>query len=69
MYQSLRLSLFAMYSPSDQDAWVRPNVQYKITDYWSAETGANIFLGEKDYSFFGQFKNNTNVYAGVRWSF
>ena len=69
MYQSLRLSLFAMYSPSDQDAWVRPNVQYKITDYWSAETGANIFLGKNDYSFFGQFKNNTNVYAGVRWSF
>jgi hypothetical protein len=69
MYQNLRLSLFAFYSPSDQDAYVRPSVHYKITDRWSADVGANIFIGEKDHIFFGQFKDNTNVYLGVRWSF
>jgi len=69
MYQNLRLSLFAFYSPSDQDAYVRPSVHYKITDRWSADVGANIFIGEKDHTFFGQFKDNTNVYLGVRWSF
>ena len=69
MYQNLRLSLFTFYSPSDQDAYVRPNIHYKITDHWSAEAGANIFLGEKDYTFFGQFQNDTNVYMGIRWSF
>ena len=69
MYQNLRLSLFTFYSPSDQDAYVRPNIHYKITDHWSAEAGANIFLGEKDYTFFGQYKNDTNVYMGIRWSF
>jgi hypothetical protein len=69
MYQNLRLSLFTFYSPSDQDVYMRPNIHYRITDHWSAEVGANIFLGEKDYTFFGQFENDTNVYSGVRWSF
>ncbi|MEW6375318.1 MAG: hypothetical protein AB1502_05940 [Thermodesulfobacteriota bacterium] len=69
MYQNLRLSLFTFYSPSDQDAYVRPNIHYKITDHWSAEAGANIFFGKKDHTFFGQFKDNTNVYLGLRWSF
>jgi hypothetical protein len=69
MYQNLRLSLFTFYSPSDQDVYMRPNIHYKITDHWSAEAGANIFFGEKDHTFFGQFKNDTNVYLGLRWSF
>ena len=69
LYQNLKLSLFTFYSPSDQDGYIRPNVHYKITDHWSAEGGANIFAGRKDHTFFGQFKNDTNVYSGVRWSF
>ncbi len=69
MYQNLRLSLFTFYSPSDQDIYMRPNIHYRINDHWSAEAGANIFFGEKDYTFFGQFENDTNVYLGVRWSF
>ncbi|MDO8724405.1 MAG: hypothetical protein Q7J31_19555 [Syntrophales bacterium] len=69
LYQNLKLSLFTFYSPSDQDVYIRPNVHYKITDHWSAEGGANIFAGRKDHTFFGQFKNDTNIYAGVRWSF
>jgi len=69
MYQNLRLSLFTFYSPSDQDVYMRPNIHYRITDHWSAEAGANIFFGEKDHTFFGQFKDNTNVYLGFRWSF
>lgn len=68
LYQNLKLSFFTFYSPSDQDVYIRPNVHYKITDHWSAEGGANIFTG-KDHTFFGQFKNNTNVYLSVRWSF
>ncbi len=69
MYQNLKLSLFTFYSPSDQDVYMRPNIHYKISDHWSAEAGANIFFGEKEHTFFGQFKDNTNVYLGVRWSF
>ena len=69
MYQNLKLSLFTFYSPSDQDVYMRPNIHYKITDHWSAEAGANIFFGEKDHTFFGQFQNDTNVYLGIRWGF
>ena len=35
----------------------------------SVEGGANVFLGESDTSFFGQFKHNSNVYAALRMSF
>ncbi len=69
MNQNLRLSLFTYYSPSDQDGYIRPKVHYKVTDQWAMEAGANIFTGKDDYTFFGQFQDNTNVYAGVRWSF
>ncbi len=69
LYQNLKLLLFTFYSPSDQDVYIRPTVHYKITDHWSVEGGANIFAGRNNHTFFGQFKNNTNVYSGVRWSF
>ena len=69
MNQNLKLSLFAYCSPSDGDAHLRPKVHYKINDQWSAEAGANIFVGNHDHTFFGQFENNTNVYTGLRWSF
>jgi hypothetical protein len=69
MKQNLRLSFFAYYSPSDEDAYLRPNISYKITDHWTAEIGGNVFLGERDSTFFGEFRNNSNVYGALRWSF
>ena len=67
--QTLRLSLFAYYSPTDQDAYLRPKIHYNITDAWTAETGANLFLGEEEHTFFGQFEKNSNIYASLRWHF
>jgi len=69
MSQNLKLSLFTYYSPSDGDAYLRPKAHYKIDDHWSAEVGANLFLGAHDHTFFGMFERNTNAYAGVRYSF
>ncbi len=69
MNQNLTLSFFTYYSPSDNDAYMRLKAKYKITDAWAAEIGSNIFRREDDYTFFGQFNNNTNVYASVRMSF
>ncbi len=68
MNQTLELSLSAYYSPSDQDAYLRPKVRYSVSDNINMETGANIFIGEKDDTFFGQFEGNTNVYVSVRYS-
>ena len=69
MNQNLRLSLFSYYSPSDNDAYLRPKAHYKISDVWAVEVGGNIFLGADEHTFFGQFQNNTNAYGGLRWGF
>jgi len=69
MRQNLKLSLFGYYSPSDQDFYIRPNIHYKIDDHWSAEIGGNIFWGEHNWTFFGQFRKDTNVYTGARYGF
>ena len=69
MNQNLILSIFSYYSPSDNDAYIRTNARYKLTDRLSAEIGANIFFGSYDHTFFGQFEDNTNAYAGLRASF
>lgn len=67
--QNLRLSLFAYWSPSDRDVYLRPKASYKLSDHWNLEAGGNLFAGRDDHTFFGQFDRNTNLYAGARYSF
>ena len=67
--QTLELSLFTFYSPSDEDAYLRPRAVYNLSDQWRLEVGGNLFYGEEEHTFFGQFQDNTNAYAGVRYSF
>lgn len=69
MSQDLTLSLFTYYSPSDQDAYFRPHAEYKVNNHWTVSAGGNFFLGESNRTFFGQFENNSNVYAAARYSF
>lgn len=69
MNQNLILSMFTYFSPTDKDCYIRPKVQYKLSDQWRVEAGGNIFFGSDNHTFFGQFEDNTNIYAGVRWSF
>jgi len=67
--QNLTLSFFLRYSPTEDDAYLRPSLKYKLTDNWLLSCGANVFLGEESYTFLGQFEDNTNVYAALRYSF
>ncbi|MFW6054688.1 MAG: hypothetical protein ACOC9D_02195 [Thermodesulfobacteriota bacterium] len=67
--QDLTLSLFTFYSPSDQDVYFRPKASYELSDAWTVVTGGNLFFGEEDHTFFGQFENNSNWYLGLRYSF
>lgn len=69
MNQTLKLSLFTYYSPSDEDAYLRPKVSYKVTDAWAVEVGGNLFFGSSEDTFFGQFEDATNAFAAVRWNF
>ncbi|HBR15888.1 MAG TPA: hypothetical protein DD723_10195 [Candidatus Omnitrophica bacterium] len=67
--QTVNVSLFNFYSPSDKDGYVRPTVSYHITDQWKSTLGANLPWGEEDMTEFGQMKRNKNVYIRVRYSF
>ncbi len=69
MQQNLNLGVFIYYSPSDNDMYLRPKAKYQINDQWTAEVGGNIFTGNNDYTFWGQFADNTNLYASLRWNF
>jgi hypothetical protein len=69
MSQNLTLSLFAFYSPSDQDGYLRPKASYKASDQWLVEGGMNLFGGSEPDTFFGQFESNSNVYVALRRSF
>ncbi len=69
MNQNLTLSFFGYYSPSDDDAYLRPKAQYKMTDNWRLEAGGNIFIGKKLHTFFGQFEDNSNAYMGLRYNY
>jgi len=66
--QTVMSSLFVFVSPSDGDAYLIPQVTYQVDDHWRLQAGANVFLGREDHTFFGQFENNTNVYAAARYA-
>jgi len=69
MQQDLKLSLFNFYSPTDDDGFLRMNISYKLSDATKVEWGANLFYGDHDYTFYGQFKNNSNIFAAIRYEF
>ncbi len=62
----LTLSLFAFYSPSDEDFYLRPSASWKLSDRWRLSGGFNLFGGEKETTFFGQFEDNSNAYLALR---
>ncbi|ABM62191.1 hypothetical protein [Halorhodospira halophila] len=62
-------SLFAFYSPDDEDYYLRPSVRYRASDALSYSVGGNLFGGDSDHTFYGQFKRDSNLYARVRYRF
>lgn len=69
LQDNLILSWFNYWSPSDEDMFLRPSVTYRFDDTTSLVAGANIFLGEKEHTFFGQFEDASSLYARLRYSF
>jgi hypothetical protein len=67
--QTVMLSVFNFYSPSDRDGYLRPMVSYDISDQWKLTVGANLPWGEDVITEFGQMRKNKNLYARVRYSF
>ncbi len=67
--QTLHLSLFTFFSPSERDAYLRLNLRYALNDNGSVAIGGNLFVGTSDTTFFGQLEPNSNVYTSIRYHF
>lgn len=67
--QTVRINFFGFFSPSDRDGYIRPNIDYDLTDDWKLTLGMNLAWGEDDYTEFGQTKRNKNVFLRARYSF
>jgi len=68
-YQTWTLSLFAAFSPTDNDYFLQPEVSHRVTDNLSASLGANVFGGSSETTFFGQLTKSDNVFFRVRFDF
>jgi len=62
-------SLFTFFSPTDQDVYLRPVFTYRHSDQWSVTTGANLFGGNHQHTFFGQLQDAGNVYLRLRFNY
>jgi hypothetical protein len=68
-HQTLVLSFFSFYSPSDGDYLLIPEVKYHFSDHVWAALGANVFGGGGGTGRFGRLDENDNVYVQLRYEF
>lgn len=62
-------TLFAFYSPTAQDGYLRPRLSWSPTDRWTLEGGINWLFGADDTTRFGQLEDNSNVFVAARFGF
>lgn len=67
--EQVTATMFAFYSPSAEDAYIRPRLSWSPTDTVTVEAGLNWFLGERDSTQFGQLDRNDNAFLAVRYGF
>ncbi len=68
-YQTVRLSLFGFWSPTDEDGHGRALVSYDVSDEVKISVGANVFTGSTRATTFGMLDDDDNVFTRVRYSF
>lgn len=69
MQDKLTWSMFVFYSPTDEDSYWRPSVNYRHNDQWQFSLGGNVFTGKEHHTFFGQFEDASNIYSRIRFQF
>lgn len=62
-------SVFAMYSPTDQDFFINPDLTYRFNDNWAFSSGLNLMGGREIHTMFGQFEDNSNAYVRTKYIF
>ncbi len=68
-YQTLRLGLFAFYSPTDEDYDLSPEARYSVNDAMWVSLSAHLLGGNDRTTFFGQLRDNDNVSLALRYEF
>ncbi len=69
MMETLSFSAFAFYSPNEEDFYGRFLANYKYSDAITLALGANIFDGQDEYTSFGTFQKNDNIYLKVTYGY
>lgn len=67
LQQTLTLNLFNFYSTSDEDGYLKLNVDYSPVDQWRLSGGFNVFYGEQRFSFFKQFEDASNAFVRFKY--
>ncbi len=67
--ETITLSGFVFYSPSDQDAYLRFSGEYKYTDNLTFMVGGNVFDGKHPNTDFGQFRLNDNLFVKLTYGY
>lgn len=65
----LMISVFVLGSPNDMDLYVRPSLDYRVTDALGLVVGANLMFGDEPHTFIGQLQHNSNAFGRLRYSF
>jgi len=66
--ETLHLEFFSYIGLSNEDALLRPKITYDYDDSFSILMGGNIFVGDENGRF-GQYKDNSMIYAKIKYSF
>lgn len=66
---TLEVSLFTIYGVNEQEFFIRPSVEYDLTDATDLTVGVDLFEGGDDASSFGQFDDRDRVYVELQYSF
>lgn len=67
--ETVTLSGFVFYSPTEEDLYLRLSTAYKYTDEITLMAGTNLFDGNYPNTDFGQFALNDNIYLKLTYGF
>ncbi len=69
LQNTMELNISAGYGVEYQDSILKPSLKYNFTDNLQGTIGGLCLFGPDEYSFFGQYRDNDEVFAQLRCSF
>ncbi|MET1255458.1 hypothetical protein [Aliikangiella maris] len=69
LQQKLTNTLMLFYSPDEEDYYIRFGHHYRYSDQLTLSGGGNILGGKSEQSFFGQLRDNSNLYLRFEYHF